>query len=502
VATQPQPGETLAGKYRIERVLGEGGMGLVVQATHLALDQQVAIKFLKDEALEHPEVVERFKREARAAVRVRGPHVARVIDVDQTPDGKPFMVMEYMNGEDLDAVLEKRGALTVEEAATYVLQACDAIAEAHAQKIIHRDIKPANLFLTSSEGRKPMVKVLDFGISKLQEGQGGMTQTAAILGSPYYMSPEQLRASKNVDERADIWSLGVTLYELLTGKRPFQAETLPEIVTHIVLNQPPTVRSIRPDVPEELEAIVLRCMRTKPEERYQNVAELARALAPFAEPGSRHIAPGISRMLLGASLPPAAGPAPVEMTARQSEPPPAGPPAASAAVTIASSAQDAEGSRGGERGRASDLVAARKGGRGVAWAGGAVLAIVAIGGAAYALRGTGAPATAGPVPTEPSSTTASTVPPSSPVPPPSAHPVASQAPSAAPQVPPSAATTTPPHGTTKTASPVTTRTASAPASASARVTATAATIATPPSATTPPTASKQPPQNPLQMGLK
>ena len=214
-------GEMLAGKYRVERVLGAGGMGVVVLARHVQLDQLVALKFLLAQSLTNPKVVARFEREARAVVKLKSEHVARVLDVGTMEAGAPYIVMEYLEGEDLSQTVERRGPLPVAEAVDYLLQACEALAEAHGMGIVHRDLKPGNLFLTRRVDGKSLVKVLDFGISKLEGGREdlALTQPAEVVGSPKYMSPEQLRASRLADARSDIWSLGVILYELITDRK-------------------------------------------------------------------------------------------------------------------------------------------------------------------------------------------------------------------------------------------------------------------------------------------
>src|SRR6188768_2962187 len=201
-------GHVLAGKYRIERVLGQGGMGVVVAATHLQLGERVALKFLLPQAIHNPEAVERFAREARAAVKIKSEHVARVSDVGLLESGAPYMVMEYLEGYDLSTWLQQRGPLPVEQAVEFILQACEAIAEAHALGIVHRDLKPANLFVIQRADGVLSVKVLDFGISKATGliGSGDMTTTSAVMGSPYYMSPEQMGSTKDTDTRADIWA--------------------------------------------------------------------------------------------------------------------------------------------------------------------------------------------------------------------------------------------------------------------------------------------------------
>jgi len=299
------PGDVLAGKYVVERVLGEGGMGVVVAATHRQLGQRVAVKFLLAEYCQHPEAVARFLREAQAAVRIQSEHVARTIDVGTLESGAPYMVMEYLSGRDLASELATRGSLPVEEAVGFVLQACEAIAEAHALGIVHRDLKPANLFLAHRADGSPLVKVLDFGISKSVSPAAGpmnLTTTQSVMGSPLYMSPEQLKSTKNVDQRTDVWALGVILYELLTGRTPFQAETVSGLIATVVSESPPPLRGARPDLPAELEAIVLRCLEKDPARRIQHVGTLAMALQPFAPAQGAVSVPRIKGVLLTAGV--------------------------------------------------------------------------------------------------------------------------------------------------------------------------------------------------------
>ncbi|HEX3771570.1 MAG TPA: serine/threonine-protein kinase [Polyangiaceae bacterium] len=282
-------GELLAGKYRVERVLGVGGMGVVVAARHEELGQLVAIKFVREDALGNEEAIERFLRESRAAARLRSEHVARVIDVGRLENGAPFMVMEFLEGFDLAEVLTRDGALTVEVAAALMLQVCEAVGEAHAAGIIHRDLKPENLFLTSTVGGTPKMKVLDFGVSKSQgltQGEGGLTRTRAILGSPLYMAPEQMRSSRDVDVRIDVWALGVVLFELLTLRSPFEADTMPELCLKVVNEPPLSIRELRPDLPQGVTAIVDRCLEKDREKRFASAMELAAALRPFAPLGT------------------------------------------------------------------------------------------------------------------------------------------------------------------------------------------------------------------------
>jgi serine/threonine-protein kinase len=294
-------GEIVAGKYRVERVLGRGGMGVVVAAEHLRLSQRVAIKFLLSTA--GPEAVKRFEREARAAVRLKSDHVARVLDVGELPTGAPYMVMEYLDGDDLSKIVRERGPLAVADAVDYLLQACEAVAEAHALGIVHRDLKPANLFVTTGADRSVVVKVLDFGISKQLgdapgvHGDVALTQTASILGSPLYMSPEQLRSTRSVDFRTDIWSLGTILYQLLAGRVPFNATALPDLVLMVAGEAPPPLGEFRAGVPPPLEAAIRRCLEKDPAQRFQTVSDLAWAIAPFGSPSAQASAERIARTL-------------------------------------------------------------------------------------------------------------------------------------------------------------------------------------------------------------
>ena len=277
-------GELLAGKYRVERLLGEGGMGVVLAARHEGLNTSVAIKLLRENASSHTDVVGRFMREARAAVSLKSEHVARVYDVGSLEDGRPYIVMERLEGKDFGDVIEHDPLLPVAHAVEFVMQACEAIAEAHTLGIVHRDLKPKNLFLTQAVHGRPLVKVLDFGISKMDASPGELqlTRTTEVIGSPSYMSPEQLRSARNVDARTDIWALGVILYELLTKRVPFYAETVTELVLVVVTEREPSIRSLRPDVPEGLDQVVSRCLAKLPEHRFQSVFELVQALEPFA----------------------------------------------------------------------------------------------------------------------------------------------------------------------------------------------------------------------------
>ncbi|HSY24976.1 MAG TPA: serine/threonine-protein kinase [Polyangiaceae bacterium] len=279
-------GQILAGKYRVDGILGAGGMGVVVAAHHLQLDERVALKFLLPAALGNQEARMRFEREARAAVKIKSEHVARVSDVGTLENGSPYIVMEFLEGTDLAAWLRERGPLPVEQAVEFVLQAGEALAEAHSLGIVHRDVKPSNLFVVRRNDGHNSVKVLDFGISKIATGNtdGSGTKTNFVMGSPFYMSPEQMRSSKDVTAQSDLWSLGVVLYELLSGSSPFTGDTFPEICVKIATEPPPSLRSVRAEVPPELEAVIERCLEKAPGQRFGDVADLAFALQPFAPP--------------------------------------------------------------------------------------------------------------------------------------------------------------------------------------------------------------------------
>jgi hypothetical protein len=304
---RPEPGEVLAGKLRVERLLGEGGMGYVLQAMHLHLDRRVAVKLLLPQIAANPQAVARFMREARAAASITSEHVVRVLDVSALDDGTPMLVMEFLDGKNLGELVRKNGPLPVEDAVDYVLQVSEALAEAHAAGMVHRDLKPENLFLTKRADGSPLVKVLDFGISKLRprEGTSGdaRTGTSALMGSPLYMSPEQLESARDVDARSDVWALGVVLFELVAGTPPFDGETLPQVVAAIMGRAPPRLRERRPDAPEILEAVVSQCLSKAAADRYPNVAAMARALAGVAPQRSHASIQRIER-ILGTEPPP------------------------------------------------------------------------------------------------------------------------------------------------------------------------------------------------------
>jgi serine/threonine protein kinase len=306
-------GQVIDGKYRVQRIIGAGGMGIVVAAEHLQLGRIVALKFLLEQACENPEAVSRFLREGRALAQISSEHVARVMDVGTLEQGQPYLVLEYLEGRDLSLLLKELGQLPLALAVDYVLQAAEAVAEAHANGIIHRDLKPSNLFLTEGTDGEPLIKVLDFGISKAilpkseqsrrveadatTAAAGHDTNTGALVGSPLYMSPEQIRSARRVDERTDIWGFGVVLYELLCGRRPFGGETLTGTLAAVAADPPQSMRTLRADLPAELEAVVLRCLEKSPDQRFDSLAGLARALQRFAAPGALASVERIERRL-------------------------------------------------------------------------------------------------------------------------------------------------------------------------------------------------------------
>ena len=307
-------GQTIAGKYRVEKVLGKGGMGLVVGARHLGLDEPVAIKVLRPAMMEVAGMVARFLREARAASKIKSEHVVRVTDVDTRDDGVPYMVMEHLTGTDFAEIRKEKGQLGVAEAVGWVIEACDAIAEAHELGIVHRDLKPSNLFLHTLRDGRRVVKVLDFGISKLETpGEMDTTKTGQMMGSPKYMSPEQMLSMRDVDARSDIWSMGAILYDLLCGRPPFVADSTPRICALVLNTDPALPSSLRPDLPRDLELIILRCLDKEADRRFADVRALMNALAPFAPPpehvtsGTRSlVTPLPSSVILPAAREPAA----------------------------------------------------------------------------------------------------------------------------------------------------------------------------------------------------
>jgi serine/threonine protein kinase len=294
--------EPIDGKYEVLRVIGEGGMGVVVEVRDSTSGERFAIKVLLD--ADDAVMRQRFLREARTTARLTSEHAIRVFDVGELPSGEPFMVMELLEGKDLDALIAAEGARPVREAVDYAIQACDALAEAHGLGMVHRDVKPANLFLARRADGTRVVKLLDFGISKAGIVAGvrptSLTETGSMLGTPHFMAPEQLLSSRDVDARADIWSLGATLFELLGGDVPFDGANLAEIFAAVVRDPPRSLVQLRPDIPPALEQVVARCLEKDPDDRFESVAALARELAPFVPEGGATLK-GIGQKLLPVS---------------------------------------------------------------------------------------------------------------------------------------------------------------------------------------------------------
>jgi serine/threonine-protein kinase len=288
----PPVGAMLGGKYRVERVLGQGGMGVVVEATHVGLMQRVAIKFLRAEAKAITGALDRFVREARAAAGIRSEHVVRVFDTGVFETGEPYIVMELLAGEDLRTTLMRQGPLKPTEAASLGIEACEALAQAHALGIVHRDLKPANLFVTTRSDGTPLLKVLDFGISKVYGDVGAQTTANVALGSPLYMSPEQIQTPRDVDLRADVWAMGVVLYESLASRPPFDGEGMVGLAAAIVTGSPSPLPST---VPAGLAAVVMRCLEKDRDRRIGSAGDLAAALRPFADAERQLVADRIVR---------------------------------------------------------------------------------------------------------------------------------------------------------------------------------------------------------------
>jgi serine/threonine protein kinase len=276
----PNPGDVIAGKYAITRRLGEGGMAVVFEATHIRLRQRLAIKVQRPDVPEFEQSLARFEREARATAQLRSVHAARTVDVDTLPNGLPYMVMEYLEGNDLDVQLSTHGPFPIDQAVDVALQVASAMQEAHALGIVHRDLKPSNLFMCPV-GDRLVVKVLDFGISKIEnDGDARLTASDAYFGTPAYAAPEQIRDAGAADARSDIWSLGVILYELFTGQTPFQGAAV-SVIAKVMTDPVPWPIDLRPDLPKDLARVVLRALQKDPRERFQTMSELAEALAPF-----------------------------------------------------------------------------------------------------------------------------------------------------------------------------------------------------------------------------
>jgi serine/threonine-protein kinase len=281
---RPNPGDVIGGKYRVVRLIGDGGMGAVYEARHEVLGSAVALKFLHAELAKRPGLSSRFLQEAKVSASIQSPHVTRVTDVDQTPDGSPFLVMELLSGESLQQLLDRKIKLPRDQAIDFALQILSGLEAAHALGVVHRDLKPDNVFITPSTGG-PIVKLLDFGIAKLRasnEYQKGLTRPGAVMGTPEYMAPEQLYAADRVDHRADIYSLGAILYEMLTGERPAYGDDAPQIIAQVAQGKVKRIAEHDPSIPEGLAAVVHNAIAADKDQRYASAMDMRLALAPFA----------------------------------------------------------------------------------------------------------------------------------------------------------------------------------------------------------------------------
>lgn len=302
-------GTILAGKYRAENVLGAGGMGVVVRVTHLESEKVFALKFLRPSVARNPSAALRFLREAEASGRIKSPHVVTIMDVGQLASGSPYLVMEYLEGTSLDKLLSDGKRLPLTQACDLALQALEGLSAAHAMGVIHRDIKPANLYITTGPDGNELLKIVDFGISKMVDPEAGtgqqLTRTQTSIGSPLYMSPEQMRSARMVDTRADQWSLGVVLYRMATGQLPFDGQSLPRICVQVLQGAFVPVATRCPELPPEFADAVERCFRCAPDDRHADLAEFAAALVPFASPDGRDRAERCRELLRAAKPTPA-----------------------------------------------------------------------------------------------------------------------------------------------------------------------------------------------------
>lgn len=296
-------GTRIADRYEVVRALGQGGMGDVVVARHLFLKQLVALKVIRVDTVPDKSMLARFEREAHIIAKFRGENVARVLDAGCTAEGMPFIAMELLSGQDLDAAVRLAGTLPPLAAVGYVLQVCEGLAEAHTMGIVHRDLKPANLFVTTRLDGSALVKILDFGISKAAPGVlgdstgGQVTSTSATIGSPAFMSPEQLRSSRDVDERTDIWAIGVILYRICSGHLPFEGESITEVIVKVMTEPAPNLRLRASNIPEPLVLLVEDCLAKNREQRPAHVGVVAERLAPLLGAQGHESAQRISRIM-------------------------------------------------------------------------------------------------------------------------------------------------------------------------------------------------------------
>jgi eukaryotic-like serine/threonine-protein kinase len=281
-------GEVLADKYRVERVLGSGGMGVVVRVVQVGGEEAFALKLLRPSVARDPVASKRFLREASAAGRIQNPHVVKIVDVGELASGAPYLVMEYLEGTTLEKLLAGGKRLPAEQTCSFALQVAEGLAAAHATGVLHRDIKPANLHLVTGSDGLDVVKIADFGVSKILDPEGPdgphLTRTQTAIGSPHYMSPEQMRSARSADFRADQWSLGAVVYRMASGNLPFDAKSLPRLCVQVLQGDFMPLATRCPELPAELATAVERCLRLSPDERFPDIAAFAEALAPFAGP--------------------------------------------------------------------------------------------------------------------------------------------------------------------------------------------------------------------------
>ncbi len=284
-----QEGDLVQGKYRVIRIIGEGGMGAVFEGENLRINRRVAIKVLHAALATNKEVVQRFEREAQAAGRIGNDHILEVLDLGDLPDGDFFMVMEFLEGEPLSDRIRRLGRMTPEQVAPLMTQVLTGLQAAHAAGIIHRDLKPDNIFvLREKAGQKDFVKIIDFGISKFQPlgGEMKMTRTGSVMGTPYYMSPEQASGSSEADHRSDVYAIGVMMYEAVTGKVPFEASTFNQLLFKIVLDEVPKPETIVPDLDPGFASLIHKAMARDKEARFQDCISLRNALLEWQKSGA------------------------------------------------------------------------------------------------------------------------------------------------------------------------------------------------------------------------
>jgi serine/threonine protein kinase len=313
-----EEGQIIDDKYRIVGLLGVGGMGAVYEGENARIKRRVAIKVLHADTASNAQAVERFEREAQAAGRIGSDHILEVLDLGKLPNGDHYMVMEFLDGETLGARIKRVGGLTPREVAPLIRQALLGLQAAHTAGIVHRDLKPENIFICKEKaGHHDFVKLIDFGVSKFNKlgSDMAMTRTGAVMGTPYYMSPEQARGGKDIDHRSDLYSMGVILYESVTGKVPFDAETFNELLFKIVLSEPPPLRQVKPDVDAAFESVTQKAMARDPAHRFDTADEFVKALDAWIATGS------------AVTIPPAVGHGfnPVTGTQMMPEMPPAAP---------------------------------------------------------------------------------------------------------------------------------------------------------------------------------